>query len=139
MGGDRRLPRAVRRDAVRPADRTGTGEARRTRHRPDARTVDDGSADARAHRGRTAGGQRAGRLGEVAQEQAAAVVEAVLAYDPSLPVLGLPGSAWLRQAEAAGLRTVREAFADRNYTPEGTLVPRREPDAVLHDPEEIAP
>lgn len=72
------------------------------------------------------------------EEQAAAVVEAVLAYDPSLPVLGLPGSAWLRQAEAAGLRTVREAFADRNYTPEGTLVPRREPDAVLHDPEEIA-
>ena len=72
------------------------------------------------------------------EEQAAAVVEAVLAYDPSLPVLGLPGSAWLRQAEAAGLRTVREAFADRNYTPEGTLVPRQEPNAVLHDPEEIA-
>ncbi|TDD90925.1 LamB/YcsF family protein [Saccharopolyspora karakumensis] len=71
-------------------------------------------------------------------EQAAAVVEAVRAYDPGLAVLGLPGSEWLSQAEQAGLRTFREAFADRAYTPEGTLVSRREPGAVLHDPEEIA-
>lgn len=72
------------------------------------------------------------------EEQASAVVTAVTQYDRSLPVLGLPGSAWLRQAEEAGLRTVQEAFADRNYTPEGTLVSRREPGAVLHDPELIA-
>ncbi|MEB3367326.1 LamB/YcsF family protein [Saccharopolyspora mangrovi] len=71
-------------------------------------------------------------------EQAAAVVEAVRAYDPSLAVLGLPGSQWLDRAEQAGLRTFREAFADRAYTPEATLVSRREPGAVLHDPEEIA-
>ncbi len=72
------------------------------------------------------------------EEQAAAVVDAVRAYDPTLPVMGLPGSVWLRQAEEAGLRTVHEAFADRNYTPQGTLVSRREPDAVLHDAEFIA-
>lgn len=72
------------------------------------------------------------------EEQAAAVVAAVKAYDHTLPVLGLPGSAWLRQAEEAGLHTVKEAFADRNYTPEGTLVSRREADAVLHDAEMIA-
>lgn len=72
------------------------------------------------------------------EEQASAVVTAVTQYDASLPVLGLPGSAWLRQAAEAGLRTVQEAFADRNYTPEGTLVSRREPNAVLHDPELIA-
>ncbi|SFQ20053.1 UPF0271 protein [Amycolatopsis arida] len=72
------------------------------------------------------------------EEQAGAVVRAVREYDPGLAVLGLPGSAWLRLAEGAGLRTVREAFADRAYTPEGTLVSRREPGAVLHDPEEIA-
>ncbi|KII00297.1 hypothetical protein LP52_01615 [Streptomonospora alba] len=72
------------------------------------------------------------------EEQAAAVAEAVALYDPDLPVLGLPGSVWLDRAEQAGLRTVREAFADRAYTPEGTLVPRREPGAVLHDAEEIA-
>ena len=72
------------------------------------------------------------------EEQAAAVVAAVVAYDPTLPVLGLPGSVWLRQAAAAGLTVVHEAFADRAYTPEGTLVSRRLPGAVLHDPAEIA-
>ncbi|MDT0303510.1 LamB/YcsF family protein [Streptomonospora wellingtoniae] len=72
------------------------------------------------------------------EDQAAAVAEAVALYDPGLPVLGLPGSVWLHRAGQAGLRTVREAFADRAYTPEGTLVSRREPGAVLHDAEEIA-
>ncbi len=72
------------------------------------------------------------------EEQAAAVVRAVVDYDRTLPVLGLPGSAWLRLAAEAGLTTVAEAFADRAYTPEGTLVSRRLPGAVLHDPAEIA-
>jgi UPF0271 protein len=72
------------------------------------------------------------------EEQAAAVVRAVVDYDPTLPVLGLPGSAWLRLAERSGLTVVHEAFADRAYTPEGTLVSRRLPGAVLHDPAEIA-
>lgn len=71
------------------------------------------------------------------EEQAAAVVAAVQAYDPGLPVLGLPGSAFLAAAEAAGLRTVREFFVDRGYTPEGTLVPRSQPGALLHDPDEV--
>ncbi len=71
------------------------------------------------------------------ERQAQAVVDAVLAYDASLPVLGLPGSELLARAERAGLRTVREAFADRAYTPEGTLVPRTEPGAVLDDPDEV--
>ncbi|AHH94739.1 5-oxoprolinase subunit PxpA [Kutzneria viridogrisea] len=70
-------------------------------------------------------------------EQAAAVVEAVRLYDPRLPVLGLPGSQWLVQAEAAGLTTVREAFADRAYNPDGSLVSRRLPGAVVHDAEEV--
>jgi 5-oxoprolinase (ATP-hydrolysing) subunit A len=72
------------------------------------------------------------------EEQAAAVVRAVVEYDRTLPVLGLPGSAWLRLAAAAGLTVVAEAFADRAYTPEGTLVSRRLPGAVLHDAGEIA-
>jgi UPF0271 protein len=71
------------------------------------------------------------------EAQAAAVVAAVRAYDPDLPVLGLPGSAFLAAAEKAGLRTVREFFVDRGYTPQGTLVPRREPGALLHDPKEV--
>ncbi|GAB7192382.1 5-oxoprolinase subunit PxpA [Kineococcus sp. NUM-3379] len=72
------------------------------------------------------------------EAQAAAVVEAVRRYDPALAVLGLPGSRFLDLAGRAGLRTVAEAFADRAYTPEGTLVSRREPGAVLHDAGEIA-
>jgi UPF0271 protein len=72
------------------------------------------------------------------EAQAAAVVEAVLRYDASLPVLGLPGSAWLRLAAEAGLCPVVEAFADRAYTPEGRLLPRGEDGAVLHDTDEVA-
>jgi 5-oxoprolinase (ATP-hydrolysing) subunit A len=72
------------------------------------------------------------------EEQAAAVVDAVVAYDRGLPVLGLPGSALLRLAAEAGLRTVAEGFADRGYTPAGTLVPRREPGAVVHDAAAVA-
>ena len=72
------------------------------------------------------------------EEQAAAVVQALADYDPTLPVLGLPGSAWLGLAEEAGLSVVPEAFADRAYTPQGTLVPRRSPGAVLDDAGEIA-
>ncbi|MGX5655103.1 LamB/YcsF family protein [Geodermatophilus nigrescens] len=71
------------------------------------------------------------------EEQAAAVVRAVVDYDRTLPVLGLRGSAFLRLAAEAGLRTVAEAFADRAYTPEGTLVSRRLPGAVLTDAGEI--
>ena len=70
--------------------------------------------------------------------QAAAVVAAVLAYDPDLPVVGLPGSEFLRQAAEAGLPTIREAFADRAYAADGTLIARAEPGAVLQDPTEIA-
>ncbi|MHA6758860.1 LamB/YcsF family protein [Streptacidiphilus sp. PAMC 29251] len=75
------------------------------------------------------------------EQQAGAVVDAVLAYRRAdgrgLPVLGLPGSALLAAAEAAGLPVVPEAFADRGYTPEGTLVPRTEAGAVVHDPDQV--
>lgn len=72
------------------------------------------------------------------ESQAAALVEAVRRYDPSLAILGLPGSVLLELAREAGLRTVEEAFADRGYTPEGTLVPRTQSGALLHDPQEVA-
>jgi UPF0271 protein len=72
------------------------------------------------------------------EAQAAAVVRAVVDHDRTLPVLGLPGSAFLELAAEAGLTVVHEAFADRAYTPQGTLVSRRLPGAVLHDAAEIA-
>ena len=70
--------------------------------------------------------------------QAVAVVNAVRSVDPGLPVLGLPGSVLLDEVRAAGLRAVPEAFADRGYTAAGTLVPRSEPGALLHDTDEVA-
>jgi UPF0271 protein len=71
------------------------------------------------------------------EEQAGAVVEGVLLADASLPVLGLPGSRLLELAGKSGLPTVTEAFADRAYTAEGTLVPRGEEGAVVTDPETV--
>jgi 5-oxoprolinase (ATP-hydrolysing) subunit A len=70
--------------------------------------------------------------------QAQAVVDAVASVDANLPILGLPGSEVLRLADKAGLRGVSEAFADRAYNPDGTLVSRSKPGAVLEDPELVA-
>lgn len=72
------------------------------------------------------------------EAQARAVAAAVRAVNPALPVLGLAGSVFFEQARSHGLRTVAEGFADRTYRPDGQLVSRREPGAVLHDPAEIA-
>ncbi|MCA1781899.1 MAG: LamB/YcsF family protein [Dermatophilaceae bacterium] len=74
----------------------------------------------------------------VDRRQADAVVAAVTAYDPSLPLMGLAGSHLLEAGAEAGLRTIAEAFADRTYTAKGLLVPRREPGSVLHDPDLVA-
>ncbi|MDT5018257.1 MAG: 5-oxoprolinase (ATP-hydrolyzing) subunit [Mycobacterium sp.] len=71
-------------------------------------------------------------------DQARAVAEAVKAVDPGLPVLGLSDSVFFSEAKDLGLRTVPEAFADRAYRADGQLVSRRQPNAVLHDIEEIA-
>ncbi|MFC8713062.1 LamB/YcsF family protein [Streptomyces sp. NPDC057197] len=70
-------------------------------------------------------------------EQAAVVIAGVRLAGGELPVLGLPGSQLLAAAGRAGLTAVPEAFADRAYTPEGTLVPRREPDSVVTDEDTV--
>ncbi len=70
--------------------------------------------------------------------QASAVVAAVLAYDASLPVLCQPGSVLFRLACDAGLTAVGEGFADRGYRPDGTLVPRTAPGALLSPDEAVA-
>lgn len=97
-------------------------------------------ACARAAGGRVAYVKPHGALYNVAvadPAHAGAVVDGVRAFG-GLPVLGLPGSQLLASAERAGLRPVREAFADRAYLPDGGLVPRAEPDAVLTDPVEMS-
>ncbi|MDH2392804.1 LamB/YcsF family protein [Streptomyces sp. HNM0663] len=71
------------------------------------------------------------------EQQAAAVVEGVELTGLRLPLLCLPGSALHALAEKAGLPVVAEAFTDRAYTAEGTLVPRASDGAVIHDPAEV--
>ena len=72
------------------------------------------------------------------ERQARDVIAAIREIDASLALVALAGSPLLGWARDAGLRVVAEAFADRAYTPKGTLVSRREPGAVLHDAEEVA-
>jgi 5-oxoprolinase (ATP-hydrolysing) subunit A len=70
--------------------------------------------------------------------QAAAVVAAVVTYDPALAVLTMERGALADAARSRGVRVIREGFADRAYTPDGHLVPRDRPGAVLTDASEVA-
>ena len=67
------------------------------------------------------------------ERQATDVIEALRLLDADLALVVLAGSPLAAWARSAGLRVVAEAFADRGYTPQGTLVSRRAPGAVLHD------
>jgi UPF0271 protein len=72
---------------------------------------------------------------------ARAIAQAVADYDPSLLLVALAGPKGETVAavgQQLGLSVMREAFADRAYTPQGALVSRREPDAVIKDPKAVA-
>jgi 5-oxoprolinase (ATP-hydrolysing) subunit A len=69
---------------------------------------------------------------------AGAIAAAIRAYDPTLLLFAMPGSALLAAGEVKGLRIAREAFADRAYNADGSLVNRRLPGAMITDPEEAA-
>jgi len=64
--------------------------------------------------------------------------EAVKLFDPRLILVGLLGGQQIEAARSMGLKTAAEAFADRLYADDGSLVPRTEPGAVLHDPKDAA-
>ena len=70
--------------------------------------------------------------------QAAAVIDAIKMYNPALVLVALAGSPLVAQAKAAGLTVVSEAFADRAYNSDGSLVSRRLAGAVLHDTDFVA-
>ncbi|KEC85558.1 MULTISPECIES: LamB/YcsF family protein [Acinetobacter] len=70
--------------------------------------------------------------------QAEAVIEAIKMYNPALVLVALAGSNLVAQARQAGLKVVSEAFADRAYNRDGSLVSRRLEGAVLHDAEFVA-
>jgi UPF0271 protein len=73
----------------------------------------------------------AAKDGKLAQ----AIARAVKDFDPRLVLFGLAGSELVRAGEQAGLKTANEVFADRTYQADGSLTPRTQPDAMLHDAE----
>ena len=70
--------------------------------------------------------------------QGDALIQAVLAFDPALPLLTKPDGHAARIAVDAGMRVVTEAYADRAYGADGALVPRGQAGAVLTDPDLVA-
>jgi 5-oxoprolinase (ATP-hydrolysing) subunit A len=72
---------------------------------------------------------QAAKNGEVAR----AIAEAVKKIDKNLIFYGLSGSYLISEAENIGLQTASEVFADRTYQPDGTLTPRSEANALIHD------
>ena len=82
-----------------------------------------------------------GALANMAAEDehvASIAFAAVRNHDPHLAVLAIDNSAQIAAAEALGLIVVHEAYADRAYLPNGLLMPRAEPGAVLHNAELIS-
>ena len=70
-------------------------------------------------------------------EVASSVVSAIKEFDPELIHVVLAGSRWESIARDEGVRVARECYADRAVTAQGTLVPRSEPGAVVHETGEI--
>jgi UPF0271 protein len=68
-----------------------------------------------------------------------AIAAGIKAAAPEAIVLALAGSEMVRAAQRAGLKVAQEVFADRGYTAEGTLVPRSQPGAMIHDPDIAIP
>ncbi|HUW65378.1 MAG TPA: 5-oxoprolinase subunit PxpA [Spirochaetia bacterium] len=77
-------------------------------------------------------------LASVHRETALAIVEAVRSFDPALVLVAPAGSEMYLAARQCGLTVAGEVFADRAYNPDGSLVPRRQEGAVIHDPETVA-
>lgn len=69
---------------------------------------------------------------------ARAFAEAVREFRADIILVGLAGSVQIEEARAAGLPTAGEAFADRRYLPDGSLMPRSQPGSLLLDPTEAA-
>lgn len=69
---------------------------------------------------------------------AKAAAQTVALFRRDLVLVGLPNSAIERAAHAAGVPFAREGYADRAYNPDGSLVSRRVPGAVIADPAQVA-
>jgi 5-oxoprolinase (ATP-hydrolysing) subunit A len=77
-------------------------------------------------------------ISEAEREVADAIARAMKAVDPSLVFLAIACGEHGKAADAHGLATVAEIYADRGYTEAGRLMPRGQPGALIEDPEEAA-
>ncbi|MEO6956055.1 MAG: 5-oxoprolinase subunit PxpA [Antricoccus sp.] len=66
-------------------------------------------------------------------DYATAVIRAIMAINPSLPLMCQPGTPFAKAAQEAGLRTIAEGYIDRAYLPTGLLVPRGSEGAMITD------
>lgn len=71
-------------------------------------------------------------------ELAVAICEGIKQVDPDLPIYGLANSELIKAAKEVGIPYAQEAFGDRNYNADGTLVSRSLPNAVIKEPKEVA-
>lgn len=69
---------------------------------------------------------------------AKAIAKAVQSLDGGLFLYGLSGSLSIAEADALGLKTASEVFADRTYQSDGSLTPRTQPNALIHNVETAA-
>lgn len=69
---------------------------------------------------------------------AGAIARAVKSFDKDLILVGLAGSALIQAGLDLGLRVANEAFPDRRYNSDGTLASRKQPNAILESPDEVA-
>jgi 5-oxoprolinase (ATP-hydrolysing) subunit A len=72
------------------------------------------------------------------RESAQAIARAVKRFSPSLILVGLAGSLLVEMGFEAGLRTANEGFPERGYNPDGTLMSRKLPGAIIDSPEKAA-
>ena len=79
-----------------------------------------------------------GNLIAVDEAMADGVARAIRDADPEAIFVVMPGTAMERAGQRHNLRMAREIYADRTYQDDGTLTSRKQPGAVLHDPEEAA-
>ncbi len=76
-------------------------------------------------------------MGAADEKLARAIAETVAKFDADIILVGLSGSAWIEAGRKAGVRVASEVFADRAYNPNGTLVSRNLPGAVIHNAKEV--
>ncbi len=74
-------------------------------------------------------------MAERDSDLARAIAQATFDFDPSIVLFGLSGGRLVASGAELGLQVAHEVFADRNYQPDGQLVSRQMPNALIHDPE----